>query len=60
MFGPLLCLAYIIDTPDCVTSQIKPFAHDSLQEWEEVNQGFMQDKIIVSHTCFSGHIDVNC
>ena len=23
-------------------------------------QGFMQDQIIASHTCFSGHIDVNC
>ena len=23
-------------------------------------QGFMQDKIIVSHTCFDGHVDVNC
>ena len=24
------------------------------------NQGFMQDKIIASHTCFGGHVDVNC
>ena len=23
-------------------------------------QGFMQDQIIASHTCFGGHIDVNC
>ena len=23
-------------------------------------QGFMQDKIIASHTCFDGHMDVNC
>ena len=23
-------------------------------------QGFMQDKIIASHTCFGGHMDVNC
>ena len=23
-------------------------------------QGFMQDNIIVSHTCFGGHMDVNC
>ena len=23
-------------------------------------QGFMQDKIIDSHTCFGGHMDVNC
>ena len=23
-------------------------------------QGFMQDKIIASHTCFGGHVDVNC
>ena len=23
-------------------------------------QGFMQDQIIASHTCFSGHMDVNC
>ena len=22
--------------------------------------GFMQDKMIVSHTCFGGHMDVNC
>ena len=25
-----------------------------------VFQGFMQDKIIASHTCFGGHMDVNC
>ena len=23
-------------------------------------QGFMQDKIIASHTSFGGHMDVNC
>ena len=23
-------------------------------------QGFMQDKIIASHTCFGRHMDVNC
>ena len=23
-------------------------------------QGFMQDTIIASHTCFGGHMDVNC
>ena len=23
-------------------------------------QGFMQDQIIASDTCFSGHMDVNC
>ena len=23
-------------------------------------QGFRQDKIIASHTCFGGHMDVNC
>ena len=23
-------------------------------------QGFMQDKIIATHTCFGGHMDVNC
>ena len=27
---------------------------------EGVDQGFMQDKIIASHTCFGGHMDVNC
>ena len=26
----------------------------------ECFQGFMQDKIIASHTCFGGHMDVNC
>ena len=26
----------------------------------ETKQGFMQDKIIASHTCFGGHMDVNC
>ena len=25
-----------------------------------IGQGFMQDKIIASHTCFGGHMDVNC
>ena len=24
------------------------------------NQSFMQGKIIASHTCFDGHMDVNC
>ena len=24
------------------------------------NQGFMQDQIIASHTCFGGQMDVNC
>ena len=23
-------------------------------------QGFMQDKMIASQTCFGGHMDVNC
>ena len=23
-------------------------------------QGFMQDNIIASHTCFGGHMDINC
>ena len=23
-------------------------------------QGFMQDQIIASHTCFGGHVDINC
>ena len=23
-------------------------------------QGFMQDKIIASHICFGGHMDVHC
>ena len=23
-------------------------------------QGFMQNQIIASHTCFGGHIDINC
>ena len=25
-----------------------------------LHQGFMQDKIIASHTCFGEHMDVNC
>ena len=25
-----------------------------------INQGFMQDQIIASHTCFGRHMDVNC
>ena len=25
-----------------------------------LSEGFMQDKIIASHTCFGGHMDVNC
>ena len=24
------------------------------------DQGFMQDQIIASHTCFCGYMDVNC
>ena len=27
---------------------------------QSAEQGFMQDKIIASHTCFGGHMDVNC
>ena len=27
---------------------------------DELEQGFMQDNIIASHTCFGGHMDVNC
>ena len=26
----------------------------------ELYQGFMQEKIIASYTCFGGHMDVNC
>ena len=26
----------------------------------EYKQGLMQDKIIASHLCFGGHMDVNC
>ena len=26
----------------------------------QLDMGFMQDKIIASHTCFGGHMDVNC
>ena len=25
-----------------------------------LEQGFMQDTIIASHTCFGGHMDANC
>ena len=25
-----------------------------------LTQGFMQDTIIASHTCFGGHMDINC
>ena len=25
-----------------------------------LHQGFMQDKTIARHTCFGGHMDVNC
>ena len=25
-----------------------------------ISQGFMQDHIIASHTCFGGQMDVNC
>ena len=24
------------------------------------HQGFMQDTIVASHTCFGGYMDVNC
>ena len=26
----------------------------------DTSQGFMQDNIIASHTCFGGHMDVDC
>ena len=29
-------------------------------EYVVLVQGFMQDKVIASHTCFGGHMDVNC
>ena len=28
--------------------------------WLNAHQGFMQDQIIASHTCFDRHMDVNC
>ena len=50
-----------------------PVAHMSMQQssfhvdmkWSIgrpvcLDQGFMQDQIIASHTCFGGHVDVNC
>ena len=33
---------------------------ESLYSLRHVTQGFMQDQIIASHTCFGGHVDVNC
>ena len=33
-----------------------PFEAQHIQS----QQGFMQDQIIASHTCFGGHMDVNC
>ena len=35
-------------------------AHPGSVLLQGYNQGFMQDKIIASHTCFGGHMDVNC
>ena len=32
----------------------------NITDWINPFQGFMQDKIIASHTCFGGHMDVNC
>ena len=33
----------------------------SVRDYEvDATQGFMQDKIIASHTYFGGHMDVNC
>ena len=32
---------------------------DQLAASAATPQGFMQDKIIASHTCFGGHTDVN-
>ena len=32
----------------------------SVQLNRSARQGFMQDNIITSHTCFGGHMDVNC
>ena len=29
-------------------------------ERERARQGFIQDPIIASHTCFGGHMDVSC
>ena len=30
------------------------------KQYVTYRQGFMQDKIIASHTCFGGHMNVNC
>ena len=35
---------------------ILPLSH----VWYMKDQGFMRDHIIASHTCFGGHMDVNC
>ena len=43
----VVCLTACLSCPR--TMRIKNFT-----------QGFMQDKIIASHTCFGGHMDVSC
>ena len=42
------------------TSHISPGNQRTETSGVGGSQGFMQDKIIASHTCFGGHMDVNC
>ena len=41
-----------LDTYRCASWDMMGFGEN------QSNQGFMQDKIIASHTCFGGHMDV--
>ena len=41
-------------------THLTPFPSVNVHVLYDMNQGVMQDKIIASHTCFGGLVDVNC
>ena len=49
-----MCPALYVSCIICVLHYMCPALYVSIK------QGFMQDNIIASHTCFGGHMDVNC
>ena len=65
----LLTLLYLKESPPspmhlselCCSLQTKSLVLNLARDMcRPTMQGCMQDKIIASHTCFGGHMDVNC
>ena len=55
----IIVLTLIITVTD-INYHVLLILLSSLTENTVTDQGFMQDKIIASHTCLGEHMDVNC